>query len=69
MATLTHVGRVNDNHRSYGKLAAWIEHHGWQISGEGRDILIQLPQPEKQGEAVIEVQLPVTRCDHPAIPI
>ncbi|HLZ59873.1 MAG TPA: MerR family transcriptional regulator [Ktedonosporobacter sp.] len=67
MATLTHVGRVSDSHRSYGALATWIEQHGWQMSGAARDILIQLPQSEQQDEAVIEIQLPVTRADHPAL--
>ncbi|GHO77727.1 hypothetical protein KSD_54980 [Ktedonobacter sp. SOSP1-85] len=60
MATLAHVGRVSDSHRSYGALATWMEHYGWQISGAGRDILLQLPQSEEQDEAVIEIQLPVT---------
>ena len=67
MATLAHVGRVSDSHRGYGALATWIEQHGWQMSGAGRDILIQLPQSEQQDEAVIEIQLPVTRFDHPAL--
>jgi DNA-binding transcriptional MerR regulator len=67
MATLAHVGRVSDSHRSYGALATWMEQHGWQMSGAGRDILIQLPQSEEQDEAVIELQLPVTRFDHPAL--
>lgn len=66
MATLVHVGRVSDSHRSYGALATWMEHHGWQMSGAGRDLLLQLPQSEDQDEAVIEIQLPVTRFDHPA---
>lgn len=67
MATLVHVGRVSDSHRSYGALATWMEHHGWQMSGAGRDLLLQLPQSEQQDEAVIEIQLPVTKFDHPAL--
>ena len=67
MATLIHVGRVSDSYRSYGALATWMEHHGWQISGAGRDLLLQLPQSEQLNEAVIEIQLPVTRFDHPAL--
>lgn len=67
MATLVHVGRVSDSHRSSGALATWMERHGWQMSGTGRDILLQLPQSEEQDEAVIEIQLPVTRADHPAL--
>ncbi len=61
MATLIHVGRIIDSHRSSGALAAWMEHHGWQMNGAGREILIQLPQSQEQDEAVVEIQLPVTR--------
>jgi DNA-binding transcriptional MerR regulator len=66
MATLAHVGRVSDSHRSSGALATWMEQHGWQMSGAGRELLIQLPQSPDQDEAVTEIQLPVTRCAHPA---
>jgi len=69
MATLVHVGRVSDSYRGYETVATWIEQHGWQMSGAGRDILIQLPQSGPQDEAVIEVQLPVTRVDHSGLPI
>jgi effector-binding domain-containing protein len=44
-----------------------MEQHGWQVSGAGRDILLQLPQSQEQDEAVIEIQLPVTRFDHPTL--
>jgi hypothetical protein len=37
------------------------------MSGAGRDLLLQLPQSKQQDEAVIEIQLPVTRVDHPAL--
>jgi DNA-binding transcriptional MerR regulator len=67
MATLAHIGRVSDSHRSYAALATWMEQHGWQISGAGRDLLLQLPQSKEQDEAVIELQLPVTRAEHPAL--
>ena len=67
MATLAHVGRVSDSHRSSGALAGWMERHGWQMSGTGRELLIQLPQSQEQDEAVVEIQLPVTRCAHPQL--
>ena len=67
MATLIHVGRPSDSHRTYGALAGWMEHHGWQMDGVGRDLLLQLPRSEEQDEAVIEIQLPVTRANHPAL--
>ncbi|GHO60490.1 MerR family transcriptional regulator [Ktedonobacter robiniae] len=66
MATLAHVGRVSDTHQSSGALATWMEHHGWQMNGAGRELLIQLPQSQEQDEAVVEIQLPVTRCAYPA---
>lgn len=60
MATLVHVGRVNDTHNGYGKLGTWIEQKGWQFNGVGREILMQLPL---ESDAVIEIQLPVSRSN------
>lgn len=61
VATLAHVGRVSDTHQSYGALGNWLEQNKWQIIGTGREILMQLPLPGKEDEAVIEIQLPVSR--------
>jgi len=63
VATLVHVGRVDDTHSGYGELGTWIEQKGWQISGAGREILMQLPLAGEEDEAVIEIQLPVSRID------
>jgi effector-binding domain-containing protein len=63
MATLAHIGRVNDSHSGYGELGTWIEQKGWQINGVGREILLQLPLDSEEAEAVIEIQLPVSRSD------
>ena len=60
MATLVHAGHINDTHRSYGLLGTWIEQQHWQIMGQGRQILMQQPQP-KQGDAIIELQLPILK--------
>ena len=43
LATLVHVGRIHDTHRTYGALANWIEQNQWQMTGAGREILMQLP--------------------------
>ena len=61
MATLVHLGRITESHRSYGPLGTWIEQKKWHISGVGREILLQLPPLDKQDEAVIEIQLPVSK--------
>src|SRR5260370_2898447 len=61
MATLAHTGSINDIHRSYGLLGTWVEQQRWQIVGQGRQILLQLPQPGLD-DAVIELQLPVSNA-------
>jgi DNA-binding transcriptional MerR regulator len=60
MATLVHVGRISDTHRSYGRLGTWVEQQQWRVVGQGRQLLLQPPQPE-QDDAVIELQLPVCK--------
>ena len=61
VAPLVYVGRVDDTHTGYGELGTWIEQKGWQMSGTGREILIQVPLTSGEDEAVIEIQLPVSR--------
>lgn len=60
MATLAHAGRLSDIHRSYGLLGAWVEQQQWQIVGQGRQVLLQLPQPD-QDDLVVELQIPVSK--------
>ncbi len=67
MATLVHIGQNSDISRSYGMLGTWIEQHGWQISGEGRHTLMQLASTDEEGEAVTEIQLPVTKLKSPIL--
>jgi DNA-binding transcriptional MerR regulator len=64
MATLAHTGSINDIHRSYGLLGTWVEQQLWQIVGQGRQIMLQLPQPDRD-DAVIELQLPVSKAGTP----
>ncbi len=66
MATIVQVGRVDDSHRSYGVLGHWLETNQYQIIGPGREILMQLPRHDKEDDAVIEIQLPVTKRDQSA---
>jgi DNA-binding transcriptional MerR regulator len=61
MATLAHAGRLSDIHRSYGLLGAWVEQQQWRIVGQGRHILLQLPQRDLD-DAVSELQLPVRKA-------
>jgi DNA-binding transcriptional MerR regulator len=63
MATLAHEGRVSDLHQSYSMLGTWVERKNWHIIGVGREILIQLPKPDAEDDAVVEIQLPVNQDD------
>jgi len=61
MATLVHVGALKECHRTYGLLGQWLEQHHWQIMGNGREILMQLPQSDQDDQVVFEIQLPVRK--------
>ena len=65
MATLVCIGIAN-HERCYGRLGTWMEHHHFQLAGPGWEVLIEPFHPTKGDEAVIEIQLPVTRSgrDH-----
>lgn len=67
MATIVHVGSVTESHSSYGALGQWLEANQYQIVGQGREVLMQLPQPDKEAEVVVEIQLPVMKLDQPAL--
>ena len=45
----------------YQQIGAWVEANGYQITGIGREIILQAPQPNREHEAVIEIQFPVEK--------
>jgi DNA-binding transcriptional MerR regulator len=61
MATLAYGGKVIDHYQGYNELGTWIERNNWHIVGIGREILLQLPKPSKEDDAVIEIQFPVSK--------
>ncbi len=61
MATLVYVGPVKHSHRGYGTLAVNLENAGYQIAGVGREVLLQLPIQSPDADAVIELQMPVSK--------
>jgi DNA-binding transcriptional MerR regulator len=63
MATIVHVGPVRETHQGYGTLGTWVEQKGWHINGIGREVIMQLPLAGEDDEAVIEIQLPVSKID------
>ncbi len=67
MATVIQVGRVENSHRSYEALGKWIEANDYLIAGSGREVLMQLPLPGKENEAVIDIQLPIMKREQAKI--
>ena len=61
MATLIHAGPIRDVHATYARLGLWLETQRWQITGPGRQLMLQLPDLPASEEAVVEVQFPVER--------
>lgn len=62
MATLVCVGIAN-HERCYGRLGTWMERHHFHLAGPGWEVLIEPFHPTKGDEAVIEIQLPVTKSE------
>lgn len=62
MATMVCVGIAN-HERCYGRLGTWMERHHFHLAGPGWEVLIEPFHPAKGDEAVIEIQLPVTKSE------
>jgi effector-binding domain-containing protein len=63
MATMVYVGIAN-HVRCYGTLGIWIEQNNFQLAGPGWEVFIEPFHPANfNEEAVIEIQLPVTRSE------
>ena len=60
MATMVCVGIAN-HVGCYGRIGTWMEKNRFQLAGPGWEVFIEPFQPAKLDEAVIEIQLPVTR--------
>jgi DNA-binding transcriptional MerR regulator len=63
MATMVYTG-IAHHARCYGQLGSWIERNNFQLAGPGWEVFIEPFQPISfDEEAVIEIQLPVTKRD------
>jgi len=63
MATMVYAG-IAHHVRCYGQLGTWIEHNHFQLAGPGWEVFIEPFHPARlDEEAVIEIQLPVTKRD------
>jgi len=60
MATMVCVG-ITHHVSYYGTLGSWIEKNNFQLAGSGWEVFLEPLQPGKEDDAIIEIQLPVTR--------
>lgn len=60
MATLVSVGFA-DHEAGYGTLGAWMERHHYHLAGPSWEVFLEPFHPDNLDEAVIEIQLPVTK--------
>lgn len=63
VATLVNVGYGYGNHLCYSTLGDWIETNGYQLNGEGRELIHQMPSPGHPEEMVMEIQMPIEKVD------
>lgn len=63
MATMVCVG-IAHHIMHYATLGTWIEKNNFQLAGPGWEIFLEPLQPGKEDQAVIEIQLPVTRIEN-----
>ncbi len=64
MVTAVRVGFPDASHPCRAALASWVESHGYQFAGNGRELFITPPFPGKEDETVLEIQYPVIRQDN-----
>lgn len=63
MATIMSVG-VSNHISYYSTLGTWIEKNNFQLAGPSWEVFLEPLQRGKEDEAVIELQLPVTRSEN-----
>lgn len=61
MATFVYVGAVDHSHRGYATLAVALENAGYRVDGAGREVIMQLPMQSPDSDAVMDLQIPVTK--------
>jgi DNA-binding transcriptional MerR regulator len=66
VATMVCVG-VERHISSDATLGTWIETHNFQLAGPSWEVFIEPFQPDRPDDAVIELQLPITRLDQPLL--
>ncbi len=63
MAVCVRAGMPEDAHLVTAKIGHFLVSVGETLSGPSREVFLQLPPPERMGEAVVEMQFPVSTAD------
>jgi DNA-binding transcriptional MerR regulator len=59
MAVCVRVGLPEDAHLVSAKIGRFLEASGEELAGPSREVFLQLPDPERMHESVVEMQYPV----------
>jgi DNA-binding transcriptional MerR regulator len=59
MATCVRVGPPEQAHLVTGKIAQFLDASGYELVGPSREVFLQLPNPERMEESIIEMQYPI----------
>jgi DNA-binding transcriptional MerR regulator len=59
MAVCVRVGLPEDAHLVTAKIGRFLEASGEELAGPSREVFLQLPDPERMHESVVEMQYPV----------
>ncbi|MDJ0753867.1 MAG: MerR family transcriptional regulator [Ardenticatenaceae bacterium] len=54
------IGPFENGYATYAQLGHWVEANGYALAGPPREIFIDLPPADRDGDAVTEIQFPVT---------
>jgi DNA-binding transcriptional MerR regulator len=60
MASIVHKGRWLTLHEGYAHIGDWIQRHGYQIAGPGREIFHHIGWETDPDSNITEIQFPVT---------
>jgi effector-binding domain-containing protein len=63
MAVCVRVGLPEDAHLVTARIGRFLAAGGDRLAGPSREVFLQLPDPERMHEAVVEMQFPVERAD------
>jgi effector-binding domain-containing protein len=62
MATTVYIGHLSSSHVAYSALGMWIEDNHYQITGQSREVFIEIPRHGQ--DIVLELQYPVEKHIH-----